>query len=327
MPPPPAEPTIEAAAPTGVDAKLKPPRRSPFVAICLYLMIVFVGTAVVAPRMHATAQFLFQEVSWRFGRLASQPFQRFLNGTFVLLAVVALPSLLKSLQLRSVRDLGFRPGLRHCGEAIQGIAWAVVSFLLLSALLVASNVRSLDLENGLAQWRGQFVNLAVTSLIFGCILEIVFRGAFFTALRRVHPFWPAAVASTLVYVFLSVLQAPGTYQNRIDWTSGFEALRQVFAGVTDPAVLIPACFNLALFGVLLSLALERTGALHFSVGLQVGALFCVRSFRLLTNATAKETSAFWGSDRLIDGWVLTVMLFIIFLLVERTLPARKVVEA
>jgi hypothetical protein len=37
--------------------------------------------------------------------------------------------------------------------------------------------------------------------------------------------------------------------------------------------------------------------------------------------------SFWGSDKVVDGWAATVILLLIFLLIERTLPPRKPVES
>jgi hypothetical protein len=80
-------------------------------------------------------------------------------------------------------------------------------------------------------------------------------------------------------------------------------------------------------GVLLALAFERTGALHFPVGLHASLILGLKSFGLLTNTTAKESSPFWGSDKLIDGWLATLVLLVVILLIERTVPPRKPVES
>jgi membrane protease YdiL (CAAX protease family) len=293
--------------------------------VCIYFLIIFVGTVIVAPRLHATAQFLFQEVSWRFGRLAGQPFYRFLYGTFTLLAVVALPALLKALRIPSINALGLKPGLRHVGEGIQGLVWGLISFLLLTAVLVASNIRVFDAENS-ARLVANFKNLIFASVALAFFAELIFRGAFFTAFRRNHRFGAAAFSSALFCALLFLLEKPQN-QQRVDWTTGFEALGQTLAPLTESQTLLPALLNLTLFGVLLALAFERTGALHFSVGLHAGVIFCFKSFGLLTNSVSKDPSSFWGSDKLIDGWATTGILLLVFLLIERTLPPRKLIES
>ena len=323
--PPPIEPSTEPSPGPVAAARSKHAKTSPFAAICLYLLIVFVGTAIVAPRFHATAQFLFQEVNWRFGRLAGQPFYRFVYGTLVLLAIIALPWLLKSLAIRSLSEVGLRRGFRHVAEGIQGAAWGVISFLVLTALLVASGIRVLDLENGPALWRNQLKDILFTSVCLAFVLELVFRGAFFSAVRREQPFWSAAILSAVLYASVLFLERPQNLQ-RIEWTSGFAVLSQMLSAFTSSEKLIPALPNLILVGVLLALAFERTGALHFSVGLHASLLLGLRSFGALTNASAKDSSAFWGSDKLIDGWIITIVLLLLVLFIERTLPPRKQVE-
>jgi membrane protease YdiL (CAAX protease family) len=296
-------------------------KSSPVLAAFLYFLIVVGGTALVAPRFHATAQFLFQEVNWRFGRLASQPFYRYIYGTLVLLAMVALPWLLKNLRIRSLTDLRLKPDARHFGEAIQGAAWGLISFLLLSALLFASNIRVFDAENS-ARWVGQLKNFIPVSIGLALLAEILFRGALFTAFRRNHRFWIAAVLSGVFYAFFHFLEKPES-PRRIQWTTGFSVLGEMFGPLGDSLGLVPALVNLTLLGILLALALERTGALQFSVGLHASVIFCFKSFGLLTDAASKDASSFWGTDRLFDGWATTIILVLVFLLIERTLPPRK----
>jgi len=329
--PQPNEPASGTSEPGSAPAQVPSQRTetSPVLAVCIYLFIVFVGTAIVAPRFHATAQFLFQEVNWRFGRLAGQPFYRFLYGTFVLLAIIALPALLKALRIRSVNALGLKSGLRHFGEGIQGAAWGLISFLLLAAVLVASNIRVFDSENS-ARLVANLKNLILGSLALAFFAELVFRGAFFTAFRRNHRFATAALLSGIFCALLFLLEKPQNLQQRIEWTSGFEALGQVLAPLTNSETLLPALLNLTLLGILLALAFERTGALHFSVGLHASMIFCFKSFGLLTNSISKDLSSsspFWGSDKVVDGWAATVILLLIFLLIERTLPPRKPVDS
>jgi membrane protease YdiL (CAAX protease family) len=323
------EPTAKIAeganASTGSGGSLTPRSKpSPFFSVCLYFLFVFVGTAICAPRFHATAQFLFQEVNWRFGRLAGQPAHRYICGTLTLLAIVALPLLLRSLRIRSANDLGLKPGLRHFGEAAQGAAWGLISFLLLSALLLASNIRVFDSDNS-ARWVADLKSLVLSAAAMAFFAELIFRGAFFTAFRRTQSFWTAALCSGVFHAVFYFLEKPKS-PRRLEWNYGFEALGQMLGPFTDPQMLVPALLNLILFSVLLALARERTGALHFSIGLHASAILCFKSYGLLTNPVSKEDSAFWGSDKLIDGWAATIMLLLVFLFIERTLPPRKALQ-
>jgi uncharacterized protein len=317
-----AAPTPQETVAVAAEAK----KTSPLLAVFIYFVVVFAGAAIIAPRFYSTAQFLQYEVSGRFHDIASQPFHRYMVRCLQLVAIIALPSLLKAFGIRSFSALGLKTGLRHFGEALQGIVWGVISLLLVSALLVASNIRVADFDHDSFQWLRHVKNAGIAAIVVSLLEEILFRGALFGALRRYHPFWPAALLSGAIYALLHFLEKPENPPT-VEWNSGFVVLAQMFHGLTDWQLLVPAFLNLTLLGALLALALERTVALHFSIGLHAGLIFSFKTFGFLTNQTSKTASTFWGSDKLLDGWATTLILLVVFVLIERTLPPRKGVPA
>jgi hypothetical protein len=77
-------------------------------------------------------------------------------------------------------------------------------------------------------------------------------------------------------------------------------------------LLVPGFFNLALAGALLGLAYQRTGNLYFSIGLHAGWIFWLKSYGAFTAAAPGASEWFWGTSKMIDGWlaffVLALML-------------------
>lgn len=297
---------------------------SPVAAIILYLLFVFLGAALIAPRLYASAQFLVG-ISHRFSFLADPPFHRFVSRCLILLAIIGLPSLLRALGLRSASVLGFKWNTRHRVEAVQGFGWAFVSLALLAALFATFEVRLLNLDHNPARWIQHLKNAAIAAILVSLFEEILFRGAIFGSLRQRRSFVSAALISSAVYALLHFLERP-EHLGRVHWDSGLAVLGQMLAGFTNFDAMIPAFINLMLVGALLALVFERTGSILFPIGMHAGFVFWVKTLNFVTDPTKREVSAFWGSDKIIDGWAASLALVLILLLLERTLPPRKVVS-
>jgi uncharacterized protein len=295
---------------------------SPIAVILLYLIVVFVGAALIAPRFYASAQFL-RDVSYRFNFIADVPFHRFVSRCLILLAIVGLPSLLKSLGLRSASVLGFRGGARHCVEAIQGFAWGFVALAMLAALFLAFEVRVVDAAHSSARWMQHLKNAAISATLVGVFEEILFRGALFGALRQALSFSRAAMLSSALYALVHFLRQPEFAGRHVEWTSGFEVLGQMLAGFTDFRTMIPAFLNYTLVGLLLALVFERSGSILFSIGLHAGFVFWLKSLNFVTNPVKGAANWFWGSEKVVDGWAAGILLLLVFFLIERTVPPRK----
>jgi CAAX protease family protein len=56
------------------------------------------------------------------------------------------------------------------------------------------------------------------------------------------------------------------------------------------------------------LAYQRSGNLYFSVGLHAGWIFWLKSYGFLTNPGVAGNAWFWGSRKLIDGWLAFLVL-------------------
>jgi hypothetical protein len=85
-------------------------------------------------------------------------------------------------------------------------------------------------------------------------------------------------------------------------------------GFADFHALVPGFFNLTLVGILLGLAYQRTGNLYFSVGLHAGWIFWLKTYGAFTTDSAGEKIWFWGSGKMIDGWLaFFVLLATLFL--------------
>ena len=88
-------------------------------------------------------------------------------------------------------------------------------------------------------------------------------------------------------------------------------------GIAAPEALFPHALTLILGGVALGLACLRTGNLWFAIGLHAGWVFWLKVFKTVTAPGAGEGGAFWGTDKLLDGWLACVVMVGVVAVVAR----------
>jgi len=97
-------------------------------------------------------------------------------------------------------------------------------------------------------------------------------------------------------------------------------------GFVDVEQVVPGFFNLTLAGGLLALAYQRTGNLYCSIGLHAGWIFWLTFYGFLTREVAGADAWFWGTAKLIDGWLALVVLTLALALLLKLLPRREEAE-
>jgi uncharacterized protein len=280
-------------------------------AIVLYIFIVFFGAALLAPRLYIAIQRLAVDIP-NLAWLAAEPFHRYVNRCLIILAVIGLWPFVKALGIQSWAALGVKCTKRHCLEGLLGFGWGFVCLALLVVLTVTAEVRLPNLEHTQAEWLKYLRNAGLAALLVGFLEELLFRGAFFNSLRRNHAFWSAAILSSALYALLHFFERP-LNPRYVEWNSGLIILGRMLRGFIDLHTLIPGFLNLTLVGLILALAFERTGAICFSFGLHAGFIFWLKSYDFLTKAAPAQSSSFWGSVKLVDGWITTALLSILLL--------------
>jgi len=290
-------------------------------AILLYLFVVFAGAAILAPYLYSAVRALAAHFEW-FASLTRHPFHRYVSRCLIVIALLGLWPFVQSLGIRSWRELGLRFGRRHWGEWMEGFAWGFGALALAALAAAGFGARTLDLDHTGAEWIKHLRNAALAALLVGFLEELLFRGAMFGSLRRVGAFWSAALLSSMLYALLHFFERPES-PSRIEWNSGLLVLSQMLAGFTNWQMLVPGFINLTLVGIMLALALERTRSLLFSFGLHAGFIFWVKSYGFVTRETAGADAWVWGTRKLYDGWVTGLILFLVLVVLWKTLPRAE----
>lgn len=297
-----------------------PAAGSPAARLGLYLLAVFGGAALLAPWAWHGLQALAGPWPALAG-LAGQPFHRYVNRCLLVLALAGLWPLVRALRLRSWTEVGAVPTAAAARDARAGLAWGALSLAVVAALALAGGGRHLDPDLSAGRLAARLASAAASAGVVAILEELLFRGVVFTALRRAGSFLSAALLSSLVYAMVHFFARPPRPGTVGPW-SGFETLAAMLHGWVEFRQLVPGLLNLAVAGACLALARERTGRLGFSIGLHAGWIFWLKTWLALTRETPGANPWFWGTGRLVDGWLAFPVLLATLVFLHRRWPAR-----
>jgi hypothetical protein len=300
------------------DSTNDTPRGSPLVALPVFLLFVFVGGALLAPWLYHALQALAPGT-----KLARTPFARVENRALLLMALVGVPFYVRASGIRRWADVGLDPRAVRWRRGGAGFALGFFSLAAVCAVAIAGGGRALNLERTPGGLAGQFAGALATALVVAVMEELLFRGAIFGGLRRALPWGAALVASSAIYAIVHFMGRPAN-PPAIGWLSGMRVLPSMLAGMAQPGGLVPAFLNLTLAGIVLALAYHFTGDILTSIGIHAGWIFWLKFYGYLTKGVAGVDPVFWGTRKLVDGWLafvaLAVVLGIVLAVARRRSP-------
>jgi membrane protease YdiL (CAAX protease family) len=289
----------------------------PPVAMAIYLLAVFMGAALIAPWFYLSSHWLGETL--HATGITRHPFHRYVSRSLMAFAIIGLFPFLRSLQLRSWGAVGIRKSPKTGFDLGCGLflGFSLLGIVALAACL--SGARVFDLHQHTGEILKHLLNASLAAIFASILEELLFRGVLFGGLRKRLAFWSAALLSAAVYALVHFFERPAS-PAQIDWASGFVVLGRMLEGFNHFEKLVPGFFNLALLGCILALAYERSKTLYFSIGLHTGLIFWVKTYSFFTSSPAGTSNSFWGSGKLVDGWVSTIALGVGLLLVQVLRP-------
>lgn len=293
----------------------------PALALGLYLFAVFAGGALLAPWLYRAVQALAVSAPALEG-IAAMPFGRYVNRALLIVALLGLPFFVRASGVRSWRDVGVPPGLVRWRAFGAAFALGFVSLAAVCLVAILAGGRELRPRSA-GELAAQLLGVIATALVVAVIEELLFRGAIFGGLRR-SVGWAAALGvSSAVYAIVHFMGRPETPAS-VDWLSGVRALPTMLAGMAELHTLVPAVINLTLAGAILALAFHWTGDLSASIGIHAGWIFWLRYYGYLTREAPGADAWFWGTRKLVDGWLAFVALVVVLGLVVWFARRRRV---
>ncbi len=278
--------------------------------LLLFVAMVLVGGALLAPWAHGGMAALAEQFPV-LGGLARSPFHRYVNRMCLLLALVGLWPMLRALGLKGFSGLGLRPSRGGFARWLSGVGLGLISLAIVAAFALLMGVRTLDVSASSQELSKHLLNAAGSAIAVGFLEELLFRGLVFGALTQGgHRPWVAACLSSLIYALLHFFRRPPE-PLVVEWWSGLGTLWEMMAGFLEFRALVPNFGNLFLAGVILAIARRRTGDLWFSMGLHCGWVFWIKVYGRLTRPVDGGGLWFFGSDKLIDGWIGGAVLILV----------------
>ena len=287
----------------------------PLRALIIYLAVVFVGGALLAPWLYWLAQAVAP-------KLAQQPFHRYVNRSLIVLALAGLYPLLRSLGARTLAEVGLVKPAGHWRRLFAGLGLGFFSLALVAGLALLAGARTWPENLTVARVAAKVVSATLTAVVVAVMEEILFRGGIFGGLRRVLDWRFALVVSSSVYAVVHFFARTNDPQ-AVTWLSGLDQLGLMLGGFTDLRTIIPGFFNLTLAGVMLAFAFQRTGNLYFSIGLHASWIFWLKLYLALTTEVPGANLQLWGSGKLIDGWLALGVLTLTLAILPRLSTPRE----
>jgi membrane protease YdiL (CAAX protease family) len=261
-------------------------------------MAVFLGGALLAPWLYWIAQTFAHSLP----KLANSPFHRYVDRSFLAIALAGLWPLLKNLGLTSLPDVGLAPLPRHTGKLAPGFALGFVSLAILAGATLAAGARHFNHDLDAKKIAAKLAGAILTAIVVAVLEELLFRGALFGSLRKVFHWVLALAVSSMIYAIVHFLNPHVPEPAAITWLSGLELLPHMLQNFANGREVIPGFFNLTFVGAILALAYQRTGNLYCSIGLHSGWIFWLKTYGSLTSENPDSHTSWWGTSKLIDGW-------------------------
>ncbi|WP_420128564.1 CPBP family intramembrane glutamic endopeptidase, partial [Longimicrobium sp.] len=293
----------------------------PVRALALYLLAVFAGGALLAPWLYHGIQALAPSIP-ALETAARMPFARYVNRGLLIVALLGLPFFVRAAGVRRWSDVGIPPGFIRPRRFAAAFALGFVSLAAVCAITLIAGGRLVKPRTP-GELAGQFLGVLATALIVAVIEELLFRGAMFGTLRRAMR-WPAALAASSGVYAITHFMHRGETPQTVDWLSGLRVLPTMLAGMTDVRTMFPALLSLALAGVILGLAYQWTGDLSASIGIHAGWIFWLKFYGFMTRRAPDADPWFWGTGKLVDGWLAFAALVVVLSLLVMAARRRGV---
>jgi len=288
--------------------------------LLVYLLATVLLGVLLAPPLFWGARSLIAHGSFTF--LARYDFETYFHRALLIAALVLLWPLARSLEIRKLDDLQLAPNPRRWRDLIAGILLSAVPLLCCAAILVAMPLFSIRAN---INWSG-VGKVAAAAAFVPIIEETFFRGLVLGALLKTGRQWMSIFLTSVLYSIVHFLKAPDQTSPDVTWVSGFNSIGHAFVQFTDPLLVGAGLTTLFLIGWILAEARLLTRSLWLSIGLHAGWIFWLKSYGFLTEERPGTKQWFWGTGRLLDGWIALFILAIVLASVQRWLEVKRSAE-
>lgn len=259
-------------------------------ALWAYLLLIFLGGALIAPWVYHLVP-----------GLERVPFRRVVDRCLLILALLGLYPFLKALGFKSFAEIGWKRYPHLWRDLGRGLLIGTLLLATAAGVSLATGAANIDSSRTAAGWIKQIPSALMTAVVVALLEETLFRGAIFSALQRTWKASGALWVSSGLYAILHFFARPEN-PAVVEWNSGLVVLGRMLAGFAEFQTVVPGFLSLTLLGIIFVRAYQQTGALFLSMGIHAGLVFWVKLFGFGANIAPGANVWFWGTEKIYDGW-------------------------
>src|SRR6266566_8382299 len=203
----------------------------PMRALLIYLAVIFLGAALLAPWLYRVTQWSAAHFDG-LSRLRAQPFHRFVNRAMLGIAIAGCWPFLRSIGVNSWSAVGLVKWNANWPRLLAGFVLGFGSLACVALVATAGGGRTVNYTYPAAAYLSKSASAAISAIVVGFVEELLFRGALFGALRKSHGWATALVVSSAVYALVHFFQKPPS-PSFVTWSSGLELMARMWGGFAD----------------------------------------------------------------------------------------------
>ena len=282
--------------------------------LCLVALLFFgslLFAAVVSPLVYWGFAVWNESAPNELNRyLAEKGFPRYFDRLRWLPVVLFLPWLIRRCGLWSWVTLGFRLERGLWRELLRwaGVGSTLLFIVVLGQILAGSLILRANFSG--SEILGIIITALLSGIIVGFLEEVVFRGVIFRTFYCVCSPLIAAFISSLFFACVHFKKIPEQVwapDSDVTLGSGFYVGFWTLISITqtfDPLHFVGLFF----VGLVLTLLFMRTRSLWSCVGMHAGWVSLLAVVRRLYRPGGTDSKFWWGSERIIDGGMATLLL-------------------
>ena len=155
----------------------------PVRAVAIYFLVIFVGSALLAPWFYQSIHGFVLTVP-AFSSFAQIQFPRYLSRTLMILGLLGLWPLARKLDIRLWPDLGLKKTAGRWRDMARGFLFGFGSLACVALTAVISGARRFDNEHTTTEVLRHLGNASSAAIIVSFLEELFFRGLLFGGLRK-----------------------------------------------------------------------------------------------------------------------------------------------
>ncbi len=292
-----------------------------FAKILAYLGAVLVGGALLAPALYGAAHALMA-AGWLLV-LKKYAFQKYFNRAVLVVAVALFWPLVRWLGVRGWTPPAFRPDPLWRRRLWLGAGMGAGAMLVLAWGYLASGVYVWDALPS----TGVCFKVLFSAVTVAVLEESLFRGGISGLLERARGRTVALWCTSGLFAMVHFLKPdPAVQVETVRWLSGFELVPHMFHQFAQPLLFLGGFGTLLVLGLVLGLAVQRTGSLWVSIGFHGGLVLV----KLLFSKAAErklEMLPWVGPELQIGLAPVAVLLFagVVLWVMTKPEPSAKIV--